>query len=150
MAKPPPEAFDDEEEATEIEGPSTPPPPEIAALDASMDDDDAPTEPGREFPQVPPGPTSLPPGFQNASRAPAGRAPALDRPPGRERLEPSYVPESKGRSGGRSEDEEFFAPRRPRRQRQRPKPNYLGWALVSLGLVSGLAGGALLVLANLS
>ena len=148
--KPPAEAFDDEEEATEIEGASTAVAPEIAALDSIIDDDDAPTEPGREFPKAPPGPASLPPRPGEASLARSGEAPGLDRPTGPEHPEPSYVPEMKSRFGRESDGDDFFTPRRPRRQRQRRKPNYLGWALVSLGLVSGLAGGVLLVLANLT
>jgi hypothetical protein len=150
-------AYDDDEEATELASIEPQPSPEVETASSPIiesfggvdeDEDDAPTDPGRGIPVIE-GPTSLPthagsfasdsapvsmlsptvggPGFEASVEA----SPAAEEPPERD-LAPA------GWDAGA-----------PRRRRPLPKPNYLGWTLVFVGMMSGLGGLVLLLLAAL-
>lgn len=163
------EAFDDDEEATELESiegssaPSVELRPEVVSAPASAttplplsedeDEDEAPTDPGRDLPVIE-GPTTLPaPSKDEPPLSILGRSstptptPTVDGPGFGASPDPA-PPQGVPRLGGvaASTSGEFVA---PRRRRPRAKPNYAGWALVFFGMSSGLAGLVLLALSAL-
>jgi hypothetical protein len=155
-------AFDDDEEATELESfkgsssSSAEQLPEVSAspaaapapLPLSEDEDEAPTDPGRDLPVID-GPTTLPAPSRDEPSSPILErsltpTPTVDGPGFGASPEPAPaadVPELRAAAGATGG--EFVA---PRRRRPRAKPNYAGWALVFFGMSSGLAGLVLLAL----
>jgi len=157
-------AFDDDDEATELEsipssspssGPAEQLPPfsveaEVGAnappLPLSEAEDECPTDPGRDVPEIA-GPTMLPPPQIEEPRQARSLTPTVDGVGFAAEHEPSLVPDlplvagAPGPTGN-----EFLA---PRRRRPPPKPNYKGWGLVFFGMLSGLAGLVLLLLSAL-
>jgi len=137
-------AFDDEDEATELASVEPSPPPGIKAMD-EVDEDDAPTDPGRDMPEIP-GPTPLPPPPEPAPEIPA---PQATRAQGRAVVpaaEPSLVPQMPPSRTAEPTGHDFLV---PRRRRAKVRPNYVGWVLVFVGMVSGLGGLVLLALSAL-
>jgi hypothetical protein len=155
-------AFDDDEEATELEsrggsssssaeqlpGGSASPAAAPAPIPLSEDEDEAPTDPGRDLPVIE-GPTTLPTPSRDEPPLPMlGRSstptPTVDGPGFGASPEPGPAPDVlrlgvvEGSTVGA-----FVA---PRRRRPRAKPNYAGWGLVFFGMSSGLAGLVLLAL----
>jgi hypothetical protein len=156
-------AFDDDEEATELESPegfSSSSPEQLPGVSASpavtpaptpMSEDEAPTDPGRDFPLIE-GPTTLPTPSRDEPPLPMlGRSstptPTVDGPGFGASPEPGPAPDVPPLAGvAGSTAGEFVA---PRRRRPRAKPNYAGWGLVFFGMSSGLAGLVLLALSAL-
>ena len=142
------DAFDDDEEATELE---TAPPQleelvkaveetpadetsktERVSIEKGFDgeDEEAPTDPGRAVS------VALSEGLQPAE-------PAQDEPgPEADRGKKGYALESAPQLPRMATGADFLV---PRRRRRKPKPNRLGWALLFVGLISALAGLALLL-----
>jgi hypothetical protein len=154
-------AFDDDDEATELESLSSSSQPlgpteqlpgsgpselgaDVSPLPTSEVDEEAATDPGRDVREID-GPTNLP-ATQSPELVPPV-TPTVDGPGFVDGQEPSLVPELPVVAGGATPTgAEFLA---PRRRRPPPQPNYPGWGLVFFGMVSGLAGLVLLLLSAL-
>lgn len=157
-------AFDDDEEATELEsllsstsGPieqlpgsvepeveASAPPPSVSAAE-----EETPTDPGRDVPVLE-DPVTLPAqqvavaqdvrSVRSPTPTVAGSGFTADQ-------EPSVVPDVPLVADGVAPTgNEFLA---PRRRRPPPKPDYKAWGLVFFGMVSGLTGLLLLLLSAL-
>ena len=141
------DAFDDEDEATELVKAS--PPEEIESV-AEVEEDEAPTDPGRNHPLIA-GPSSLPPAPAEVAVAASDLVgePVSERPvtsPESTEGSPSSPAPSAEPAGGEVAALPGSDGATVRRRRMKAKPNYVGWGLVFFGMLSGLAGLFLLAL----
>jgi len=135
------DAFDDEDEATELVKAS--PPEEIESV-AEVEEDDAPTDPGRNHPLIS-GPSSLPSAQAEVAVVAAddGTEPVSARPlvsPQPNEGRSSSPAPSPGLAGEGIAAAPGSNGAAVRRRRMKVQPNYVGWGLVFVGMLSGLAG----------